>query len=309
MESAPRPRVGFIGLGYIGHGMARNILARGFPLTVMAHRKREAVDDLVSQGAREVTTPAEMALESDVVILCVTGAQEVNALVRGETGLASGAKPGLIIIDCTTSGPSTLLRLAADFSSRGLVFVDAPLGRSPKEAWQGALSVMVGCDERTLDRIRPVLASFATTVQHVGELGNGHRLKLVNNLISLGYAALYSEALVLARKAGLSVDAFDQLVRSSRMHCAFYDTFIGWALNGDPNTHRFAMSTALHTVSDIEDLSGSLGLRGRLAAAIGEIYRETVIRGFGQAMLPELPRSMAELDGIDLAPAHQLETT
>lgn len=300
-----KPRIGFIGLGYMGHGMATNILARGFSVTVMAHRKREAVDDLIARGAREVTKPAEIAFESDIVILCVSGADAVDALVRGETGLASGAKPGLIIIDCTTSEPSTLLRLAAEFASRDIVFVDAPLGRSPQEAWKGALSVMVGCNESTLNRIRPVLASFATTIQHVGELGNGHRLKLVNNLISLGYAALYSEALVMAHKAGLNTEAFDGLVRSSRMHCAFYDTFIGWALNGDPNTHRFAMNAALHSLSDIEEFSGSLGLRGRLVAAIGDIYRETV--GNGQAMLTELPRSMAELDGIDLVPAHRPE--
>jgi 3-hydroxyisobutyrate dehydrogenase-like beta-hydroxyacid dehydrogenase len=276
-------------------------------LTVMAHRKRAAVDDLLGRGAREVTKPAELAFESDIVILCVSGADAVDGLVRGETGLASGAKPGLIIIDCTTSEPSTLLRLATDFASRDIVFVDAPLGRSPKEAWKGALSVMVGCNQTTLDRIRPVLASFATTIQHVGDLGDGHRLKLVNNLISLGYAALYSEALVMAHKAGLNTEAFDGLIRSSRMHCAFYDTFIGWALNGDPNTHRFALDAALHSLSDIEEFSGSLGLRGRLVAAVGDIYRETIGLGYGQAMLTELPRSMAELDGIDLAPAHRPE--
>lgn len=307
MELARKPRIGFIGLGYMGHGMATNILARGFSLNVMAHQKREAVDDLLGRGAREVVLPSEMASESDIVILCVSGADVVDGLVRGETGLASGARPGLIIIDCTTSEPSTLLQLAADFASRGIVFVDAPLGRSPKEAWKGALSVMVGCNEPTLDRIRPVLASFATTIQHVGELGNGHRLKLVNNLISLGYAALYSEALVMAHKAGLSTEAFDGLIRSSRMHCAFYDTFIGWALTGDPNTHRFAMNAALHSVSDIKEFSRSLGLRGRLVATLGNIYRETADLDHGQAMLTELPRSMAELDGIELAPAHRPE--
>lgn len=307
MELAPKPRIGFIGLGYMGHGMATNILARGFPLTVMAHRKREAVDDLVARGAREVTKPAEMAVESDIVILCVSGADAVDNLVRGETGLASAAKPGLIILDCTTSEPSTLLRLAAEFASRDIVFVDAPLGRSPKEAWKGALSVMVGCDETTLDRIRPVLASFATTIQHVGELGNGHRLKLVNNLISLGYAALYSEALVMAHKAGLSTEAFDGLIRSSRMHCAFYDTFMGWALSGDPSTHRFALNAALHSISDIKEFSGSLGLRGRLVAAVSDIYSETVDLGRGEALLTELPRSLAELEGIELFPARRTE--
>lgn len=185
--------VGFIGLGHMGHGMAINILKRGFPLHVMAHQNRKALDDVVYRGAQEVSTPKAMAASCDIVLLCVPGAKEVEALVTADDGLAAGSRPGLTIVDCTTSDPSTLLRLSAEYAPRGLVFVDAPLGRSPHEAWQGALS--------TLERIRPVLAAFATTIQHAGALGNGHRLKLVNNLISLGYAALYSEALALAVKA------------------------------------------------------------------------------------------------------------
>jgi 3-hydroxyisobutyrate dehydrogenase-like beta-hydroxyacid dehydrogenase len=303
MSASPALRVGFLGLGYMGHGMACNLLGKGFPLTVMAHRKREAVDALVGMGALEVHSPREMARRSDVVVICVTGAAEVDLLVRAPDGIASGAVPGTIIIDCTTSTPAKLLQLDADFRKDGLIFVDAPLGRSPKEAWAGKLSVMVGCDPPVLEQIKPVLSAFANSIQHVGVLGNGHTLKLVNNLISLGYAALYSEALVLARKAGLTTEAFDQLLRSSRMNCAFYDTFIGWALHGDPSSHRFALDTAHHSIDDIVGLSRSLGLEGGLAHAVSKIYRDAVRQGYGGAMLPELPRSVAEKSGIDIGPA------
>lgn len=296
-----KPRIGFIGLGYMGHGMAHNIRARGFPLTVMAHRKREAVEDLVGKGAVEAGSPAEVARRSDVVILCVTGAKEIDQLVRGAQGLAAHAVPGLTIVDCTTSEPSTLLKLAADFE--GISFVDAPLGRSPREAWEGKLSVMVGCGQEAFARVQPVLAAFADSIQYVGTLGNGHRLKLVNNLISLGYAAIYSEALVMARKAGLSTEAFDDLVRSSRMHCAFYETFMGWARIADPDTHRFALDTALHTISDVNAFEQSLGLHSTVAAAICRIYQEAVTAGYGASMLPELPRSVAASNHIDIDPA------
>jgi 3-hydroxyisobutyrate dehydrogenase-like beta-hydroxyacid dehydrogenase len=295
-----RPRIGFIGLGYMGHGMAYNIRARGFPLTVMAHRKREAVEDLVGKGAVEASSPTDVARQSDVVILCVTGAREVDQLVRGEQGLATQAAPGLTIVDCTTSEPSTLLKLAADFD--GISFADAPLGRSPREAWEGKLSVMVGCDQQTFKHVQPVLAAFANSIQYVGTLGNGHRLKLVNNLISLGYAAIYSEALVMARKAGLSTEAFDNLVRSSRMHCAFYETFMGWARAGNTNTHRFALDTALHTISDVSAFERSLGLHDTVAAAVCRIYQEAIVAGYGTSMLPELPRSVAASNGISIDP-------
>lgn len=296
-------RVGFIGLGHMGHGMGVNILKRGFPLHVMAHKNRKAADDLIQRGAQELPSPKAMAASCDIVLLCVPGAKEVEALVTGADGLAAGSRPGLTVVDCTTSDPSTLLRLATEYAPSGLVFVDAPLGRSPHEAWQGALSTMVGGERSTLERIRPVLAAFATTIQHAGALGNGHRLKLVNNLISLGYAALYSEALALAVKAGLDAASFDALMRSSRMHCPFYDTFIGWVVSGDRQSHPYALDDALRTISDVVQFSRSVGLKGHLAGSVREIYAEAVADGFSAAMLPELPRAVAKANDIDLKPA------
>lgn len=296
-------RVGFIGLGHMGHGMAVNILKHGFPLQVMAHRSREAVDDLVRRGAEEVPTPKVMATSCDIVLLCVPGAKEIEALVANADGLAAGGRAGFTVVDCTTSDPSTLLRLAAEYTARGLVFVDAPLGRSPHEAWKGMLSTMVGGDVSTLERIRPVLAAFATTIHHVGALGDGHRLKLVNNFISLGYAALYSEALALAIKGGLTAASFDDLVRSSRMHCAFYDTFMGWVISGDRQSHPYALDDALRTISEVVAFSRSVHLKGRLAGSVNEVFAEAVADGFGAAMLPELPRAVASANDIDLRPA------
>ncbi|WP_395023090.1 NAD(P)-dependent oxidoreductase [Dongia sp.] len=289
-------RVGFIGLGFMGHGMAANILKRGFPLTVMAHRKREAVEDLVAKGAVEVRGAAEMAAACDVILLCVTGAPEVE---RNVIDIA-GAKRPLIVVDCTTSNPATLLRLAKDYSH--LTFVDAPLGRSPKEAWAGTLAVMVGAEAAVLEQIRPMLAAFATTIQHVGGLGDGHRLKLVNNLVSMGFAALYAEALVLANKVGLGTEAFDGLIRSSRMHCAFYDSYMGWALDGNKNAHPFALGTADHTVADVDALVRDAGMKSPLTEALRQTYQAAVAAGYATAMLAELPRFVAEANGLELKP-------
>jgi len=292
-------RVGFIGLGFMGHGMADNILKHGFPLTVMAHRKREAVDALVPKGAVEVKTPGEMARQCDVILLCVSGAPEVETNVNA----IASAGQSLIVVDCTTSNPATLLRLAQEHP--GLTFVDSPLGRSPKEAWAGNLAVMVGGDGSVVERIRPVLATFASSIQHVGGLGDGHRLKLVNNLVSMGFAALYAEALVLANKVGLSTEAFDGLVRSSRMHCAFYDTFMGWALEGNKDSHPFALANADHTIADVDALVRDAGMKAPLAAALREAYAAAIAAGYGPAMLPELPRFIAEVNGLALDPVRK----
>ena len=147
-------RIGFIGVGLMGHGMAKNLVEKGFPLTVLAHRKREAVDDLKSRGASEEANPRAVAERSDIVVLCVTGSPQVEAIVLGPDGLAAAGKP-LLVIDCSTSEPASTRRLAAELAPKGITFIDAPLSRTPKDAWEGTLDVMVGGDPGVVARARP----------------------------------------------------------------------------------------------------------------------------------------------------------
>ena len=298
-------RVGFIGMGFMGHGMAANLLKSGYGLTVMAHHKRQAVEDLILRGAVEANSPAEVATASDIVFLCVSGAEQVRALLVSENGIATSARPGTIIVDCTTSPPKTLLALQQEYPQ--LIFVDAPLGRSPREAWEGKLSIMVGADETTFQSLLPALRSFASTIQHVGPLGSGHTLKLVNNFVSLGYAAIYSEAITLSVKAGLSVQDFNNLISSSRMDCEFFRTFMGWTIDGDATTHNFSLANANHSVRDIAALSNELGLGSDLIESISAIYARAINNEMGAANLPELPRSTAAAAGIVLSPVKDKE--
>src|SRR5947207_9581147 len=139
-------RIGFIGVGLMGHGMARNILEKGHPLTVLGHRNRAPVEDLVKRGAAEAKSAAEIARRSDIVFLCVTGSTEVESLVRGPNGLAAGAHQGLVIVDCSTSGPSSTVALAAELKAVGVALADAPLGGAPTQAPEGPLSASAGCE-------------------------------------------------------------------------------------------------------------------------------------------------------------------
>src|SRR5437868_7470699 len=139
-------RIGFIGVGLMGHGMAKNILEKGHPLTVLGHRNRAPVEDLVKRGAAEARSAAGIARRSDIVFLCVTGSTEVESLVRGPNGLAAGAHQGLVIVDCSTSGPSSTVALAEELKAVGVALADAPLGGTPTQAQEGKLSAMVGCD-------------------------------------------------------------------------------------------------------------------------------------------------------------------
>lgn len=297
-------RVGFVGLGLMGHGMAKNLVEKGFPLTVRAHRNRKPVDDLVSRGAVEAASLADLARASDVVVLCVTGSPQVEAVVRGKDGLAAHLAPGSVVIDCSTSDPVSTAALAADLAERGVAMVDAPLSRTPKEAWEGALDTMVGADPAVFDRIRPVLAAFAAKIVHIGGPGDGHRMKLLNNFVSLGYAAIYAEALVLAAKVGIAPETFDSVIRGGRMDCGFYQTFMGHTIESNRAAHRFTLTNALKDLGYLESMADAARLANPVGNAVKNSFALAVAGGAAgpEDYVPHLPDHIARLNGAALRP-------
>ena len=302
MSSATTETIGFIGLGYMGHGMAKNIVSKGYALTVMGRSKREAVEDLKGRGAVEVKTAAEIAARSTIVFLCVTGSRDVEAIVRGETGLAKGLRPGAIVVDCSTSDPNSTLALAAELAPAGVHFVDAPLGRTPKEAWEGTLDTMVGASPEIFARLKPVLETWAGRVVHIGEVGDGHRMKLINNFLSLGYAALYSEALTLAEKVGISPARFDSVIRGGRMDCGFYQTFMRWTLEGDRDAHKFTISNAFKDLRYLEAMADAAGVLNPMGNAAKNAFAIAAGAGAENDYVPMLPMHVARVSGVDLTP-------
>jgi len=278
----PKLRIGFIGVGLMGHGMAKNIVTKGHPLVVLGHRKREQVEHLKSLGATEATTPRELAAQCDIVHLCVTGSPQVEANLRGPDGVIASDKKGLIVIDCSTSNPVSTLALGDELKAAGMSLVDAPLGRTPVEAEAGTLDTMVGCDDATFKTIEPVLRCWAGNVVHLGPLGLGHKMKLINNFVAMGYAALFAEALAIARKAGLTVEQFHSVIGSSRMRSGFYDTFIRWSREGDENAHKFSIANAHKDMRYLAAMAGELGAVNPLQAQVRNSFAAMEAAGDGQ---------------------------
>lgn len=305
MTETNKPTIGFIGVGLMGAGMAKNLVTKGYPLVVMGHRKREAVERLKALGAREAATPRELAALCDIVHLCVTGSPEVEASVRGENGLLAGAKPGAVIIDCSTSNPVSTLALAAECAARGVQFVDAPLSRTPKEAEAGTLDTMIGAAPEVFARIEPVVRCWAGNVVHLGPVGLGHKMKLINNFVGMGYAALYAEALAIARKAGLSVQQFHSVVGSGRMRSPFYDTFIQWSLAGDENAHRFTIANGHKDMRYMAAMAGELGAVNPLQAAVRNSFAAMEAAGQGERYVPMLADFIAAMNGVPPAAAER----
>lgn len=294
-----KDRVGFVGLGLMGHGMAKNIVEKGWPLTVLGHRKRESVEDLKQRGASEVASPRALAEACDVVLLCVTGSPQVEAIVTGEGGLMSAGKP-LLIVDCSTSEPASTTRLAALLAPKGITLIDAPLSRTPKDAWEGTLDVMVAGEPAIVARARPILEAFAGRVVPTGPVGTGHTMKLLNNFLSMGYAALYAEALMVGARAGLTPKVFDSVIRNGRMDCAFYQTFFKYVIERDRNAHRFTIANALKDVTYLAGFAQSLGVANPIGAAVRNSFALAAGTGHADDYVPMLSDIIAAANGTSL---------
>lgn len=292
-------KIGFLGLGLMGHGMAHNLVTKGWPLVVAAHRSRAAVEDLVAKGAVEAGV-AEVAA-CDIVVICVTGSPQVEALV-GQ--MRPHLRAGSLVVDCSTSDPVSTERLGADLAALGVALVDAPLSRTPKEAWAGTLDVMVGANPAEFARLRPVLEAFAAKIVHIGGPGDGHRMKLLNNFLSLGYAALYSEALVLAEKVGISPERFDKVIRGGRMDCGFYQTFMGYLIEGNPAAHRFTLSNAAKDLRYLEAMADAAGVANPVGNAVKNSFLAAVATGGAgpEDYVPHLPVFVGRANGVDMKP-------
>jgi 3-hydroxyisobutyrate dehydrogenase-like beta-hydroxyacid dehydrogenase len=297
--------IGFIGLGLMGHGMAKNIVEKGYALTVTAHRNRKPVEELVARGAIEVASPKEVAERSSIVFICVTGSPEVEAVIRGENGLGKGLKSGSCVVDCSTADPTSTVRLAGELAAIGVDFADAPLSRTPREAWEGTLDTMVGADDAVFERIRPVLDTWAGKIVHIGGIGDGHRMKLLNNFVSLGYAAIYAEALALAQKVGISPKRFDSVIRGGRMDCGFYQTFMGYTIEGNREAHKFTLANAFKDLTYLESMADAAGLVNPVGNAAKNSFAAAVAGGGNgpEDYVPHLPEYVGRTNGIDLSPA------
>jgi hypothetical protein len=298
--SAAKETIGFIGVGLMGQGMAQSLLNKGFALTVMGHRNRKPVEELVAAGATEAKTPRELAQNATIIFLCVTGSAQVEAVVNGPDGIIAGAKPGTVVVDCSTSDPGSTVKIAAELEAKGLHLADAPLGGTPAQAALGQLSAMVGASPEVFARIRPACEAWAQKVVHLGPVGDGHKMKLLNNFVSMGYAAIYAEALTLADKIGITPKTFDSVLRGSRMDCGFYQTYFQYVLERDRDAHKFTLVNALKDVRYLEGVANAAGVPNPIGNAVKNTFASAVAAGKGEDYVPMISDFIASRSGVSL---------
>jgi 3-hydroxyisobutyrate dehydrogenase-like beta-hydroxyacid dehydrogenase len=299
-----QPRIGFIGIGLMGHGIAKNLVTKGFPLTVRVNRNRQPLADLLAAGATEVATNADVARNADIVFLCVTGAPQVEEIVNGKDGIASVARKGLIVVDTSTSEPATTAKMREELAAKGVRFVDAPLARTPVEAEQGRLNIMVGADDATFAQLRPVLQAFCENIIHAGPAGHGIVLKLINNFIAQAIATATAEALAAAAKSGLSIRKLHEVISAGAVNSGIFQMIVGKMLDngGDLTGLKFTLVNAMKDLRYYTHFAESLPVSAIVGEAVHQSLVNANLLGFGDKYVASLVEAQEKLNGIAIVP-------
>lgn len=247
-------KIGFIGLGAMGRGMAGNLIRKGFDVTVWDIAPA-AVDAMVAKGAKAAGSIAGLAGAVDVVCTMVPDAPDVKRVALGEDGIIAGAHPELIYIDFSTVDPTTSRSVGAALAGKGVRMLDSPVGRGVPEAEAGTVTFMVGGDAATLEEVRPILEAMSSEIMHIGDLGAGTTIKLVNNYLAAGMVAIISEAISFGIKSGVSLEQIIALSDKTGTSNKVLNTVLpskafkadykpGFASRLAAKDHRLAMSLA-----------------------------------------------------------------
>ena len=298
-----KQRIGLVGAGLMGHGIAKNLVEKGFPLVVRAHRNRAPIDDLVRRGAREVASNADLARGADIVVLCVTGAPQVEEIVFGTDGILSAARAGLIVVDTSTCEPSMTTRTREALAKREVRFVDAPLARTPVEAEQGRLNTMVGADDATFAELKPVFAAYCENIIHAGPAGHGIVLKLINNFVAQAICTATAEALATAAKAGLSIRKLHEVISAGAVNSGLFQMIVGRMLEGgDLAGLKFTIVNATKDLRYYTHFTESMMIPSVMGEAVHQSLVTANALGFGDKYVPSLVEAQEKLTGVRIVP-------
>jgi 3-hydroxyisobutyrate dehydrogenase len=294
-------RIGFIGLGIMGRGMAANLLKAGFPLTVW-NRTTTRMQELVAEGAHAGASPADVAERSDIVVICVSDTPDVQEVILGERGVIHGARPGSLVIDCSTISPKATREIADKLAERGVFMLDAPVSGGSEGAAKGTLSIMVGGEAEQFARALPVFQAMGKTITHVGGHGAGQTVKLVNQVLVVGNCIAMCEALMFAQAGGVDLrktyDAISQGAAGSWMFTHRAPQII--ARDWRPGFTIDLQQKDLRLVLEAAD---ELGAPVLIASLVFQLYRTLQARGLGNEGNHALIKALEHLAGFQIEPA------
>jgi 3-hydroxyisobutyrate dehydrogenase-like beta-hydroxyacid dehydrogenase len=274
-------RIGFIGLGLMGGGMAMNILKKHGQLAV-CDPNEQAMAPLLAAGATHMASPQALAAVSDIVLTSLPTPAISREVVLGDDGLIKGLASDTTVISLSTDGIDTVREIATHLSARNIRFIDCPVGKGPTAAAAGELQLFTAGDRNTCDSVHWLLSMIGSKIDYCGPIGAGQAIKLANNLLSCGYGALISEAYAMAKKAGANLDIFcEALPQTAANSWPLQNIFIPKAFQGDFSPY-FRLSAALKDYQLVIAMADALGTPSRTARTVLEYYQTAAQAGHGE---------------------------
>ena len=291
--------IGFIGLGIMGDGMARNLLRAGFDLSVW-NRTLSRTDELAVAGATVARSPSDLAGYCDIIIICVSDTPDVKSVILGENGVFHGARPGALVIDMSTVSPHVTTEIARKLAENDIHMLDAPISGGSEGAAMGTLSIMVGGEAIQVERAMPYLSAMGKTITHVGSHGAGQMVKLVNQVLVVGNALAISEALLFAQAGGLDLRRTLKAVTGGAAG--------SWMLsNRGPQiidrdwSPGFTIDLQTKDVRLALDAADQLGVPLPVTSLVAQLYRVLQAQGLGAEGNHALIKALERLAGIEVS--------
>lgn len=291
-----KPSIGFIGLGLMGSAMVGRMQSLGYQMTVIANRSRSNVEAAVARGATELATSREIAAASDIVMLCMDTSASVESRMFGEDGVIAGLKKGTIVIDFGTSLPGSTRTIGEAVAEAECTYLDAPLGRTPSHAIDGQLNIMAAGNKAAYDKIKPILDDLGENVFHLGDLGTGHTIKLINNFFAQTVATAMSEAFAIADVAGVDRQKLYDVMSAGPLKSGMMDFIKANAIDGNPNMLAFSINNAAKDVGYYSRMVEDFGAVSLMSAGTKSALELAKSHNYGDRMVPELVEFISDLN-------------
>ncbi len=283
-----KTKIGFIGLGLMGAAMVQRLQDLGYSITVTAHRNRKPIDAAVARGATEVETAGDVAARCEIIMICVDTSASVESVMRHETGVLSQFSPGTLVIDFGTSLPASTKSMAKECRDKGGSMMDAPLGKTPFHAVDGLLNIMAAGEEKDFYRAKPIFEDLGEHVFHVGPIGTGHTLKIINNFFAMTTACAMSEAFSMADLSGLKREVLYEVMAAGPLKSGMMDFIKAGAVDNDPGQLAFSIANGLKDVGYYSKMADELNVQSFISPSVEKVLRFADSSGWGEKYVPEM---------------------
>jgi len=287
-------KIGFVGLGLMGSAIVNRLQDKEYSVTVLGRSRNAGIIKAEERGATVASNASDLAENAEVIFLCVDTSKSVESIMLGENGLIANVKEGSIIIDLGTSVPETTKELGAALKAKGVSYMDAPLGRTPKHALDGLLNIMSAGDVVDFQRVKPIFEDIGENIFHVGTLGAGHTLKLINNFFGMTLATAMSESFAMADLAGIKREDLYNIMSAGPLHSMMMDLVKGNAVDGNHNSLGFSIGNAHKDLGYYVSMTESLNVNSAIATGTKASLGSAVNEGKGDLDVPDMVEHFAQ---------------